>query len=193
MTGRWFRCGNSTLVGLVTGLAIAGSAQTARAAASSLVVCKKSFSGYEEPAFRSFEFRSDYAKKCLVTSRGRAAAFAPLTQSKDYRDISKMTAQQIQTDIRKRNGGLDPSNKYDLPVVQGYLLRKALGHLTEQEEKTLVRLNPKIASVMWSGHRGNEKAQLDFSPLTSETTADECKRRIRSITSVGWECNQLRY
>jgi len=193
MAGVWFRRGNPALVGMVIGLAIAGAAQTAWAAAGSLVVCKKSFPGYEEPALRSFEFHSDYAKKCLVTSRGRAAPFVPLTQSKDYRDISKMTVQQIQADIRKRNGGLDPANKYDLPVIQGYLLRKALGQLSEEEEKTLVRLNPKIASVMWSGHHGNAKAQLDFSPLTAETTADECKRRIRSITSVGWECEQLRY
>jgi hypothetical protein len=186
------RRGMLELVGAITCLVICASTNpTARAAASSLIICKKSFPGYEKPALRSFEFHS--GKKCLLTSRGRTAPFAPLTASKDYRDISKITPQQVEADIQKRNGGLDPANKYDLPVIQDYLLRKSFGELSEQEEKALVRLNPKIGSVMWSGHHGNEKVQLDFSPLTAEASADACTQRIRSITSVGWVCDQLRY
>jgi len=186
------RRGKLELVGAITCLVIcASTSPTVRAAASSLIICKKSFPGYEEPALRSFEFHS--GKKCLLTSRGRAAPFAPLTASKDYRDISKMTPQQIEADIQKRNGGLDPANKYDLQVIQDYLLRKSLGQLSEVEEKTLVRLNPKIGSLTQSGLRESEKVHLDFSPLTTETTVEECQRIIRSITTAGWECSQLNY
>jgi hypothetical protein len=186
------RRGMLELVGAITCLVICASTNpTARAAASSLIICKKSFPGYEKPALRSFEFHS--GKKCLLTSRGRTAPFAPLTASKDYRDISKITPQQVEADIQKRNGGLDPANKYDLQVIQDYLLRKSLGQLSEVEEKTLVRLNPKIGSLTQSGLRESEKVHLDFSPLTTETTVEECQRIIRSITTAGWECSQLNY
>jgi hypothetical protein len=186
------RRGMLELVGAIICLVIcASTSPTARAAASSLIICKKSFPGYEEPALRSFEFQS--GKKCLLTSRGRTAPFAPLTGSKDYRDLSKMTHQQIEADIQRRKGGLDPANKYDLQVVQGFLLRKSFGQLGEREEKTLVRLNPKIGPVMWSGLRDGQKVHLDFSPITTVTTGEECQVMIRSIATVGWECSQLNF
>ena len=192
MLDRRSRRGMLELVGVITCLVIcAGTSPMAWAAASSLIMCKKSFPGYEEPALRSFEFQS--GKKCLLKSRGRVPPFAPLTASKDYRDLSKITPQQIEADIQKRKGGLDPANKYDLQVVQGFLLRKSFGQLSEREEKTLVRLNPKIGSVMWSGLHDSQKVHLDFSPVTTVTTGEECQAMIRTITTVGWECSQLNF
>lgn len=117
------------------------------------------------------------------------------TQNKRYRDISNMSQEDIDADIKKRNGGLDPGNKGDHLSIKGYLERKAYGQLDPDEERTLITLNPKIASIMRGAASGQRLKDINAGlpaplVLTNEEekalAAGDTKRadRLRSYAKV---------
>jgi|GEM_PF-3546763 len=61
----------------------------------------------------------------------------------------------VQRDIKKRNGGLDPRSKIDLNVIAGIMQRKKNGQLPQDEEQALIALNPKISGILQNTELGD--------------------------------------